>query len=47
MYVRQRAGKKPGASNNSGDNGGQKTDPVDEPRTLEPGNTMSEQLGDK
>ncbi|GAH49864.1 hypothetical protein, partial [Escherichia coli] len=36
------------ASNNSGDNGSPKAPrPVDEPRTPNPGNTMSEQLGDK
>ena len=47
--VRPPAGwEEPGASNNSGDNGSPKAPrPVDEPRTPNPGNTMSEQLGDK
>ncbi len=47
--IRESAGwEEPGASNNSGDNGSPKAPrPVDEPRTPNPGNTMSEQLGDK
>lgn len=47
--VRPPAGwEEPGASNNAGDNGSPKAPrPVDEPRTPNPGNTMSEQLGDK
>ena len=47
--VRPPAGwEEPGVSNNSGDNGSPKAPrPVDEPRTPNPGNTMSEQLGDK
>ena len=41
-------GKNCTLSNNSGDNGSPKAPrPVDEPRTPNPGNTMSEQLGDK
>ncbi|MFQ8718039.1 MAG: hypothetical protein ACLR9W_08545 [Enterobacter hormaechei] len=47
--VRPPAGwEDPGASNNSDNNGTPRAPrPVDEPRTPNPGNTMSEQLGDK
>ena len=47
--VRPPAGwEEPGSSNNSDNNGTPRAPrPVDEPRTPNPGNTMSEQLGDK
>ena len=47
--VRPPAGwEDPGTSNNSDHNGTPRAPrPVDEPRTPNPGNTMSEQLGDK